>query len=148
MSFCAAKSGSWVNAHVSVRVWHGLWLCCSCRFCVSAEHCFWYAGVQALNRKARYRGIVAGCQALGEDACFPAAGGLTLIAASLQHAIASHAPSKTLQNRCLSSSCSALKAGTIVLSVDTGIASVFNYTKWLRNPAAGLSVAFVHFQGT
>lgn len=67
-------------------------------------------GVQALNRKARYRGIVAGCQAQGETPCFPAAvGGLTQIAASLQQAIASHSPSQTLQNRCISLACCTLQ---------------------------------------
>ena len=58
------------------------------------------AGVQALNRKARYRGIVAGCQALDEAKDFPSPiGGLTQIAAALHHAIATHAPTKVLQDR-------------------------------------------------
>jgi len=56
--------------------------------------------VQALNRKARYRGIVAGCQTLDEAKDFPSpVGGLTQIAAALQHAIASKAPAKILQDR-------------------------------------------------
>ena len=58
------------------------------------------SGVQALNRKARYRGIVAGCQTLDETQAFPSAvGSLTQIAASLQHAVAHHAPFKVLQDR-------------------------------------------------
>ncbi len=62
--------------------------------------CPFSAGVQALNRKARYRGIVAGCQTLDEAKDFPSpVGGLTQIAAALQHAIASKAPAKILQDR-------------------------------------------------
>lgn len=72
-----------------------------------AQHCMagmqqTISGVQALNRKARYRGIVAGCQTLDEAKDFPSAvGGLTQIAAALQHAIASKAPAKILQDRYL-----------------------------------------------
>lgn len=57
-------------------------------------------GVQALNRKARYRGIVAGCQTLDEEAGFPSpVGSLAQIAAALQHAIATNASAKILQDR-------------------------------------------------
>ncbi|KAA6416579.1 MAG: phosphatidylinositol 4-kinase alpha-like, partial [Trebouxia sp. A1-2] len=72
-----------------------------------AQHCMagmqqTISGVQALNRKARYRGIVAGCQTLDEAKDFPSpVGGLTQIAAALQHAIASKAPAKVLQDRYL-----------------------------------------------
>lgn len=57
-------------------------------------------GVQALNRKARYRGIVAGCQTLDEEKGFPSpVGSLAQITAALQHAIATNASAKTLQDR-------------------------------------------------
>ncbi len=66
----------------------------------SVHYRIYFAGVQALNRKARYRGIVAGCQTLDEAKDFPSpVGGLTQIAAALQHAIASKAPAKILQDR-------------------------------------------------
>ncbi|KAL3141037.1 hypothetical protein ABBQ32_005551 [Trebouxia sp. C0010 RCD-2024] len=71
------------------------------------------SGVQALNRKARYRGIVAGFQSLGEAQAPPSAvGALTQIAASLQEAIASHAPAKTLQNRYLQATAALIQSSS------------------------------------